>query len=336
MDLRRKRILKSFTMSVNDILFEVANNTLTVSKNGVKIATDIRTEELGMLEAFCLKAKDIVEPMPGNSVVYSIKGEDQDVVLLKDTKGIYTLIINNQIQFITEMEVVYHEALVSPAVACVPTVKEVLILGGGDGLAAKQLFKELGDISITLVDFDKNITDIFTYDEVMCEFNENAMKKCTVINDDAYEFVTNCTNKYDVIICDFPDPDDQIFNKLYSLEFYSNVKKLLNKNGAVGVQCGSVAGDSKCFLSIKKTLEASGFITRGYYTSCDFAELTYCLAKLDSEPLPIFRNKYETLDQYFFDNAMTVFRPKVRFDTEVKVNTVENLAAFNYRKEELL
>ena len=255
MDLRKTRILKSFTLSINDILFSIQHDKLTIIKDDTVITTSIKQEELGMLEAFCIKAKDVVQPLPGNNVVYSIKGENQDVVLLRDGKDTYTLIINDQIQFITDIDTIYHEALVSPAVACLTDIKDVLILGGGDGLVAKQLFKELDNVNVTLVDFDKNITDIFTYDPVMREFNENSMDKCSVINDDAYTFVQSCINMYDVIICDFPDPDDVIFNKLYSLEFYTNVKKLLKPNGAMSVQCGSISKESKCFLSIKKTLD---------------------------------------------------------------------------------
>jgi spermidine synthase len=335
MDLRKTRILKSFTLSINDILFSIQHDKLTIIKDDTVITTSIKQEELGMLEAFCIKAKDVVQPLPGNNVVYSIKGENQDVVLLRDGKDTYTLIINDQIQFITDIDTIYHEALVSPAVACLTDIKDVLILGGGDGLVAKQLFKELDNVNVTLVDFDKNITDIFTYDPVMREFNENSMDKCSVINDDAYTFVQSCINMYDVIICDFPDPDDVIFNKLYSLEFYTNVKKLLKPNGAMSVQCGSISKESKCFLSIKKTLEACGFKTKPYYSSCNFAELTFCLATLEGNPNPVFKNKYETLDQYFFDNAMTIFRPKVKFNSEVEINTKENMAAYNYRKEEL-
>lgn len=108
MDLRKTRILKSFTLSINDILFSIQHDTLIITKADAKISTNVTQEELGMLEAFCIKAKDIVQPLPGNNVVYSIKGENQDVVLLRDNKGAYTLVINDQIQFITDIEILYH------------------------------------------------------------------------------------------------------------------------------------------------------------------------------------------------------------------------------------
>ena len=117
------------------------------------------------------------------------------------------LVINSQIQFTTKSEEIYHEALVHPAFGSVPNPKTCLILGGGDGLAAKQIFRHYPETQVTLVDFDKNITDLFTYDPVMVEINEGAMSKCKVINADAFEYVFTDENKYDVIICDPPDRD---------------------------------------------------------------------------------------------------------------------------------
>lgn len=333
---KETRIIRSFTISIKDLLFEVRHNKLKISKGDLSLETDIREEELEMLEAFCSKGRTILSPIPGNTVVYSIDDGPQKITLLKTERDVYCLIINDQIQFTTDSEIIYHEALVSPAIACLDYVpKNILILGGGDGLAAKQIFKEIPDAKITLVDFDKNITDIFTHDEELIKFNDNSMSKCEVINDDAFLFVKNNNTLYDIIVCDFPDPDDEIFNKLYSLEFYNNLKLILSKNGAVSVQSGSLVNKSKSFQCINKTLEAAGFKTIKYYTPSSYGQLVYSLGKLNEIPKVIFKNDHETLNQEYFEKAMCTFRPDSLCEEEVIINTIDNFAALNYRLEEL-
>jgi spermidine synthase len=253
----------------------------------------------------------------------------------------YMLIINSQIQFTTKSEEIYHEALVHPAFGSVTNPKTCLILGGGDGLAAKQIFRHYPDTQVTLVDFDKNITDLFTHEPILKEINEGAMEKCTVINADAFEFVKEMIDtsdaKFDVIICDFPDPDTDIFNKLYSQELYQRLRKLLNKGGAMAVQSGSLVPDSKCFKCIEKTLRASGFRTMKYYTPTAYGELVYNLCThSDSADFNIkFTKSLKTMDQTYFWGAMRNIRPGLISKDTVEINTVDNMAALGYRLEEL-
>jgi spermidine synthase len=332
-------ITRSFTVSIGDLIFQVQPNVLHVAQNfngqQVVLKTEVREEDMAVLESFSAKARDILAPMPNNEVIYSINEGPQKITLVRTEHNHYVLIINNQIQFTTDSEIIYHEALVSPSIASSKDPKKFLILGGGDGLAAKQIYKEVPDADIVLVDFDKNITDIFTKDTIMQEFNDNSMEKCLVINEDAFEFVKTHKETYDVIICDFPDPDQDIFNKLYSLEFYLELKKLLNKNGLVSVQSGSLTRNNNCFVCINRTLQAAGFKTIKYYTPTSYGELVYSLGKLEDVPSPVFNNKLETITQEFFDKAMSTFRPDHLLNDDVKINTVENFAAFTYRKSEL-
>jgi spermidine synthase len=339
MHKRKYRVEKGFTISVGELIFNVRNNKLTVIHPEVgHIQTPIAKEELVTLSEFATKATDIVDPVPGSKLVYQNEEGPQKIYLFIDERGHYLLLINNQVQFTTDSEIVYHEALVGPAVCSLESPpKKFLILGGGDGLASKQIIKENPQAEIVLVDFDKNITDLFTYDENLAVFNEFSMSKCKVINEDAFVFVQNHKEKYDVIICDFPDPDEEIFNKLYSIEFYLNTKELLNPNGVISVQSGSLANESKCFKCIRKTIEASGFKTITFNTPSSFGNLVYTLGKLESTPEPVITRssrKYKTITQEYFDKAMKVFRPDSYSDGEVEINTVENFIALEYRLEE--
>lgn len=337
---KKTRIERTFTISINNLIFQIYNNVLIIGDlSGNFLKTAVTVEEMENLSSFCEKTKDILNPIPGNTIVYVNDSGPQKLTLMKDEKGNYTLVINDQIQFTTNSEEIYHEALVGP-ITCSAKSKpqKFLILGGGDGLVAKQIFKENKNAQVTLVDFDKNITDLFLLDPIMVELNEGSMKKCQIINDDAFSFVQTHEKKYDIIICDFPDPDDIMFNKLYSLEFYSNLTSLISNDGGIAVQSGSLVKGSKCFKCIDQTVQAAGFKTKTFYTPTSFGDLVYTIGRLDAIPTPIFcksTREYKTLSQEFFDKAMTTFRPGISSDDNVEINTTDNNMALFYRTQEV-
>ena len=340
MNRREFKVERSYTISIGDLIFQIRNNGLFVAKDNEKtLYTPVTVEEMTTLSEFCIKAIDILQPIPGSKLLYTNNSGPQSISIFVDEKNDYSLLINDQLQFTTESEEIYHEALVGPAVCSLHySPKKFLILGGGDGLVAKQIFKENPEAEVLLVDFDKSITDLFTYDETLIYFNEQSMKRCQVLNEDAFEFVKSHTTQYDVIICDFPDPDHDIFNKLYSAEFYSNAKKLIKSRGIMAVQSGSLVRNSKCFKCIKKTIEASDFKTLTFYTPTSYGDLVYTLAKLDEVPDPKLNRssrQYKTISQEFFDKAMKTFRPDVYSSEDVEINTVENYKALEYRINEV-
>jgi spermidine synthase len=334
---------KSFTIQIGSLTFYIQPNKLIVGSivNGreLYLSTEIRREDFQLLDILSEKGSQIISPHADYKVIFFSDEGSQDVFLLKDEKNTYSLVINNQVQFTTDSEEIYHEALVGPITCATKNIpQKFLILGGGDGLVAKQIFKENQQAQVTLVDFDKRITDLFLLDPVMAELNEDSMTKCTIINDDAFSFVQTHAEKYDIIICDFPDPDDIIFNKLYSLEFYSNLIPLLNDGGGIAVQSGSLVEDSKCFKCIGQTIQAAGFKTKPFYTPTSFGDLVYTIGKVDEVPSPDFSRsvrKYKTLSQEFFDKAMSTFRPGICSDENVEVNTVDNNMALVYRTQEI-
>lgn len=332
--LKNNRIARSFVVQVADLVFHVEPNVMTVTDGTTSLSTEISTDELEVLQAFAEQGKTVVSPLSHSEVIYSITDGPQKISLVKKAND-YMLIINSQIQFTTKSEEIYHEALVHPAFGSVKDPNTCLILGGGDGLAAKQILKHYPDTKITLVDFDKNITDIFTQDPIMVEINEGALSKCTVINADAFEYVFQDNSKYDVIICDFPDPDTNIFNKLYSKEMYKRLHELLNDNGAMVVQSGSLVPNSKCFKCIKQTLWDAGFSSRSYYTPTTYGELVYNVCGKEYVPDPVFKKELKTMNQEYFYNAMCTLRPGLISNEEVETNTVDNMAALGYRLEEL-
>jgi len=341
-------INKSFAIQIADLVFTIQPNTLRVVRvsDGTPyfLETEIRREHIDLLEVFLANARTVLAPIDDYEVVLKSEGGYQDVFLLRDSNDDHALVINNQVQFTTNCEKTYHEALVSPAIgALTEEPKNILILGGGDGLAAKQIFKESSNCKITLVDFDNYITSLFTEEPLLTELNEGALSKCNVINDDAFKYVTDrdwgitpIETQYDIIICDFPDPDQEIFNKLYSVEFYRALKGLLKKDGVISVQSGPLAYNSKCFMCIKKTLEAAGINTLSYYTASPLGPSVFNIGQVGKTPQVVLKNNYETLNQDFFDHAMCNPIPNFnkKYD-DIKVNTVTNYVAYEYKMKEL-
>jgi spermidine synthase len=338
--LKNNRIARSFIIQVADLVFHIEPNTLTVSDGVSAVSTEVSRDEIEILSAFADQAKSVVSPLANSEVIYSTIDGPQKISLVKKGSD-YMLIINSQIQFTTKSEEIYHEALVHPAFGSITNPKTCLILGGGDGLAAKQIFRHYPETQVTLVDFDKNITDLFTYEPVMKAINEGAMSKCNVINADAFQYVWDDDNKYDVIICDFPDPDADIFNKLYSIELYGRLREMLNDKGSMVVQSGSLVPNSKCYSCITKTLSAAGFYPQSYYTPTTYGELVYNLChkqdNYESQNLSniVFPDNLNTMNKEFFLNAMTYLRPGLVSKEDVEVNTTQNMAALSYRLEEL-
>lgn len=195
-------------------------------------------------------------------IVYSEQSRYQKIVLTY-AEGDYWLFLNGHQQLSTFDEALYHEPLVHPVMLLHNKPRNILILGGGDGAAAREVLKYEQINSITLVDLDPRVTDLAGSHPVLININKGALsdKKVTVINEDGFTFLENIQNKYDVIIADFPDPRTVDLGRLYTKEFYWLCRKALRKDGLMVTQAGSPYYARQAFDCIDKTIEAAGFRT---------------------------------------------------------------------------
>ncbi|MEO9651754.1 MAG: polyamine aminopropyltransferase [Roseobacter sp.] len=167
------------------------------------------------------------------------------------------LFLDQSIQFDSRDEYRYHEALVHPAMGVVARPANVLILGGGDGMAAREVLRHAQVDNVTLVDLDPRVTEIFRDHDDLAKLNDYALsdKRVRIINADAWQFLSDGNTQYDVIIADLPDPRNLSLSKLYSAEFYRLVAENLAFGGAFVTQAGSPLYARKAFWSIAATLE---------------------------------------------------------------------------------
>jgi spermidine synthase len=198
-----------------------------------------------------------------DKIVYTHQSKYQRIVITKWKKD-YWLYLNGNQQLCTRDEIMYHEPLVHPAMKLHSYPEKILILGGGDGCAAREVLKYHTVEKITLVDLDPKVTELGKSHPILTGLNDNSLtnKKVEIINQDAFKFVQNTTNFFDVILIDLPDPRSVELGRLYSLEFYRICHKLLRDEGILVTQAGSPYFATKAFLCINETLKASGFSTQ--------------------------------------------------------------------------
>ncbi|EYF04811.1 Spermidine synthase [Chondromyces apiculatus DSM 436] len=199
----------------------------------------------------------------GAPVVHSAQSPYQRMVLTQSPRTT-RLFLNGNLQFSSDDEYRYHEVLVHPAVAALGRdPRRVLILGGGDGLAARELLRYPSVEQVTLVDLDAVVTDAFRTLPIATRLNQGALtdRRVTVRNEDAYKFLEGCTESFDLAIVDFPDPGNYAVGKLYTDAFYQLLRERLGVRGVVVVQATSPQYARESFWTIVTTMEAAGFMT---------------------------------------------------------------------------
>lgn len=211
-------------------------------------------------------AQSIEDSFYRDRVILSKQTQYQKMVITKHRDDL-RLFLDGNIQFSSIDEYRYHEALVHPAMSIAPNKENILVLGGGDGLAAREILKYDEVKTITLVDLDPEVVELCQTNPLIRELNENSLRdpRVQIINQDAYEFLENTSEFFDVIIVDLPDPNNESLNKLYTNLFYRLIHRRLGEGGMVAIQSTSPYYACEAYWCIRKTVESEGFYTSGYH-----------------------------------------------------------------------
>ncbi|MBK8394208.1 MAG: polyamine aminopropyltransferase [Leptospiraceae bacterium] len=201
-----------------------------------------------------------------DKVIYSKYSKYQRIVLTKASDDI-RLFLNGNLQFSSRDEYRYHEALVHFGLASLQSPKKILILGGGDGLAVREILKYNTVEQIVLVDLDSAITSLFSNHESLIKLNDKSLLSplLKIYNEDAFIWLKSNTDKFDFIVVDFPDPGNYSVGKLYTNSFYKLLKNALSKNGVGVIQSTSPYVAKKTFWCVDNTLKSVGFKTLPYH-----------------------------------------------------------------------
>lgn len=215
-----------------------------------------------------------------DEIIFARDTRYQRIVLTR-FKDDLRLFLNSHLQFSSRDEYRYHEALVHPGLSAVPVPRRVLVLGGGDGLAVREILKYPQIEKITLVDLDPEMTSLFSKLSMLTALNQNSLtsQRVQVINADAFPWVDSNTESFDFIVIDFPDPTNYSIGKLYTTAFYRAVARHLSAQGFLVVQSTSPMFARDSFWCIAETLHQAGLQTFPYHLYVpSFGEWGFILA----------------------------------------------------------
>ncbi|MDB5847619.1 MAG: spermidine synthase [Rhodoferax sp.] len=215
-----------------------------------------------------------------DGVVFSASSPYQRIVVTNGKAG-HRLFLNGNLQFAERDEYRYHEALVHPAMAAHGAPRKVAVLGGGDGMAVREILKYPGVESVTLVELDPAMTRLFTAQPTLARLNAGSLSspKVKIVNTDAFQWLDQSDDTFDVIVVDFPDPTNFSIGKLYSNSFYALLDRRLAASGYAVVQTTSPLVARQSFWTVVQTIESVGLIATPYHAHVpSFGEWGFVIA----------------------------------------------------------
>jgi spermidine synthase len=270
-----------------------------------------------------------------DDIIYSRTTPYQRIVVTRGRAG-FQLFLNGHLQFSSTDEYRYHEALVHPAMMAAGSPRSVLVLGGGDGLALREVLRYATVESVTLVDLDPAMTRLSDVFSPLAELNKHSFSdpRVHVVNEDAMIWLETASGPYDAAIIDFPDPNTFALGKLYTTRFYRLVKASLSPEAAVSVQCTSPLFARSSYWCIVKTIEAAGFSVKPYQTAVpSFGVWGFALARMTPFDVPVHApGGLRFLD----DRAMAALfvLPSDLGPVATEINRLDNQALVRYYESE--
>ena len=223
-----------------------------------------------------------------DKIVFTTASPYQRIVVTQGRAG-HRLYLNGNLQFAQADEYRYHEALVHPAMAAHGGPRRVAVLGGGDGMAVREILKYPSVESVTLVELDPAMTQIFSDNPTLARLNDHALQnpKVKIVNTDAFGWLQQGQDTFDVIVVDFPDPTNFSIGKLYTNSFYALLDKRLSASGYAVVQTTSPLVARHSYWTVAHTIESVGLQTAPYHAHVpSFGEWGFIIASRRPWRLP--------------------------------------------------
>ncbi|MGH4019169.1 MAG: polyamine aminopropyltransferase [Pseudonocardiaceae bacterium] len=214
----------------------------------------------------------------------------QEIVLTRSapfTTGPHDLrlFLDGDLQFSSVDEYRYHEALVHPVMA--GAHERVLVLGGGDGLALREVLSYPGVREVVEVELDHAVVRLARTEPRLAALNGGSLDdpRVRVVIEDAFRWLRSASGAFDAVVVDMPDPDATATAKLYSTEFYALLRQVLAPGGRVVVQAGSPYFAPRTFSCILATVRSAGLGAVPYHVDVpSFGDWGFVLAAADVAP----------------------------------------------------
>jgi len=280
-------------------------------------------------------------------IVYREVTPYQKIVITR-WKDDHWLYLDRGLQFSSRDEALYHEPLVHPAMFLASSKRRILVLGGGDGLAVREILKHSGVETVTLVDLDPAMTRLGREHPILLELNGGVLDdpRVEIVNEDGFHFLERTREVWDVIVVDLPDPKTVSLARLYSRQFYELAGRQLSAGGVLVTQATSPLFAREAFSSILATVRSAGFAAVPYHNHVPtMGEWGWVLGRKPPEGAALatetlraqllelpsaeietrFLNREAMLSMLHFG--------KGTIETEVEVTETSNLAVYHYYRQ---
>ena len=214
---------------------------------------------IGALAVAGTLVRGVEKVATGGTVIAAFRTLYQRVVLSQHPNRI-ELFLDGHLQFSSADEARYHEAFAHPVMGATPARRSILIIGGGDGLLAREIFRYPEVKRVTLVDIDKELVRFCRTEKLIALQNKGALSdpRLTFVAADGFVWLQRSAQRFDRIFLDLPDPRTEGVARLYSVEFFSIMRKHLRPNGVVAVQATTPYYLPRVFWSIVTSMEQAG------------------------------------------------------------------------------
>ncbi|MDR3231736.1 MAG: polyamine aminopropyltransferase [Synergistaceae bacterium] len=297
---------------------------------------------LALLGAFTFAGDALTKNLEGglyrDQVVLSRQTRCQKVVLTRHRDDL-RLFIDGNVQFSSLDEYRYHEALVHVPMAARPDASRVLLLGAGDGLAARELLKYPSVREITLVDVDEALVELCRLDPRIVALNRGALDddRVRLVFEDAFLFLRRNREPYDLILIDLPDPNNEALNKLYTSAFYGMVRRNLTPEGVMVTQSTSPWYTRDAFWCIHKTLAEEFPVVLPYHLYVpSFGDWGFNLASSSNLSFNLTTLPLSWLNRENFDALFAFANDERGSGTKLAVNTLLRPSLLQYYTNDTL
>ncbi|MGA9493546.1 MAG: polyamine aminopropyltransferase [Mycobacterium sp.] len=273
---------------------------------------------LALLATLLLSAQDIEtssrQRLYADPIIAYRQSAYQEIVVTRRGNDM-RLYLDGGLQFSSRDEYRYTESLVYPVLGA--GARSVLVLGGGDGLAARELLRSPGVDNIVQVELDPAVIELAR--STMRSANGGSLDnpRVHIVTGDAMTWLRKTGRpSFDAVIVDLPDPDTPVLGRLYSTEFYALVARVLTPGGLMVVQSGSPYSTQTAYWRTISTISDAGYAVTPYHVYVPtFGDWGFALARRgDAAPRPVLpRNAppLRFLNQSVLNSA-TVFAPDVQ------------------------
>jgi spermidine synthase len=197
-------------------------------------------------------------------MVYEERTDHQELVIFESRDWGRVLALDGVVQTTTGDEFCYHEMIVHVPVMAHGAVREVLVVGGGDGGCLREALRHGGVRRATLVEIDRGVIDMCV--KYLPEISSGAFDdpRTRIVIAEGARYVAETEDRYDVVIVDSTDPQGP-GAALFTPEFYRGCRRVLREGGVMATQCGNPSIRPQELADTQRDQQAAGFALVDYY-----------------------------------------------------------------------